>query len=106
MLDGAGIDIDVFGRLEADYVVAPARHTLDVNQVFDADVVGGDVAAAGTATKTQRGVEVIVDPAQSANRSRRIDDDPTGVDSNGKTVDYGVVFGKDTGRVSRAAGII
>ena len=49
MFNAAWVDINVFRRLEGQSKVAPLRHTFVVNQISNADIIGGDVAATGAA---------------------------------------------------------
>src|SRR5579884_949667 len=95
VLDAAGVDVYVFGRLKTEREVATLRHSLVIDQVGDADVVGSYVAAACSTTKTEGSIEVVVHTAQSPNRCRRIDDHTTGVDRHCVAFDHIVVVAED-----------
>ena len=67
MIDRAWLDIDIFCGLETNDIVSSAGHTLEVDQVFDADVIGGDVAATSAATKTLCCIEMVINATKTAN---------------------------------------
>ena len=100
------VEVDLIGNSEPHMGLCPPSHALDVQVVIDVDVVGGAVAAAGSAAEGKGRHHVVVDCAQRADRARRIHDDPPRVDHVAEFANDLVVAREHDRRVSQAAGVV
>jgi hypothetical protein len=67
MIKRTWVAVDIFSGLKTDQIILAPGHALIIYQVFDAHIICGDIAAAGAAAETQSGIEMVVNPAQTAN---------------------------------------
>src|SRR5271155_2171982 len=106
MIEAAGIDVYVLGRLEGQGKVSALGHTLVIEQILDAHVVAGVVATTSATAKTQCRAQIVIHTTQSADAAWRIDNDSPGIDRRSKLFNHGIVLRKDACRVSSATSII
>jgi hypothetical protein len=86
--------------------LCPPSHTFDVEIVIQVHVIGGAVAAGGSAAEGEGGHHVVVNTAQRSNGSRRIHNDPAGIDHLTEPCDDLIVARENDRRMSKPPGMI
>lgn len=102
-LDRAGVEVRVGGHAEPLRRRLALADDLDVEQVAVVDVVGRRRPAPRPAAQRERRRERVVDPAEGADRRRRVDEDAPRADRLGEARDHGLILRVDRRGVPQAA---
>ena len=105
-LHGVHVEINLIGNAEPHRRLGPPRNPLDVEIMIDINVIRGAVAAAGPASEREGGHHVVVNATNRSDGSRRIHNDPPGVDHLAELSDDLIVAREDHRRMSNSAGVI
>ena len=103
------LDIDLFRRTEPEHVLPSFHHSLDVQQMLDAHVLGNRVAAPGAAAQGERrGKGEVIQVADAAVGGRGVDHDAAGLHAGLELLELRLVGGGvevDGGGVAQAAAL-
>src|SRR5947209_13135654 len=106
ILHSVHVEENLVGNSEPHMGLCPASHALDVEVVINIDVIGGAITTASSAPEREGGDEVVVNRTQRADGTRRVDDDPAGVDHISEIANNLFVARENNSSVSEASRVI